>query len=128
MARILIIDDALFMRKLLMDILVAGGHEIVGEGANAKEAMEKFSVLKPDLMTLDIEMPQESGIDTLGAIRGIMHQDPQAKILMISSLGRQSVITEMLTAGACDFIVKPFQEALVIRTVERILGGKSQSG
>ena len=123
MARILIVDDALFMRKLLIDILVAGGHEIVGEGANAKEAMEKFSVLKPDLMTLDIEMPQESGIDALGAIRGIVHQNPQAKILMISSLGQQSIMAEMLAAGACDFIVKPFQEDRVIKTVDRILRG-----
>jgi len=128
MARILIIDDAPFMRKLLIDILAAGGHEIVGEGASAKEAMEKFSTLKPDLMTLDIVMPQESGIDALGALRAIMQENPKAKVLVVSSLGQQFIIAEMLTAGACDFIVKPFQEDLVIRTVDRILGGRSQSG
>ena len=124
MARILIVDDAVFIRKLLTDILVTQGHEIVGEGASAKEAIEKFAVLRPDLMTLDIEMPQESQIDALGAVISIMRDNPKAKILMVSSLKQQSIITEMLTAGACDFIVKPFQEDTIIKTVSRILGGK----
>jgi len=123
MARVLVVDDALFMRRLLIDILVSQGHEIVAEASNAKEAMEKFSVLKPDLMTLDIVMPQESGIDALGAIQGIIKENPKAKILMVSSLGQQSIIAEMLAAGACDFIVKPFQQDLIVRTVNRILKG-----
>ncbi len=122
MARILIVDDAMFMRKLLIDIFVAHGHEIVGEGKSAKDAIEKFSVLKPDLMTMDIVMPQELDIDTPEAVRRIMQENPKAKILMVSSLGQQSIITEMLSAGACGFIVKPFQKDMVIKTVNRILG------
>jgi two-component system chemotaxis response regulator CheY len=124
MARILIIDDAVFMRKMLADILADHGHVIVGEGSSAKEAIEKFSALKPDLMTLDIEMPEESGIDSLSAVQSIMQDNPTAKILMISSIGKQSVITQMLTAGACDFIVKPFQQDTILKSVCRILGGK----
>jgi two-component system chemotaxis response regulator CheY len=122
MAKILVVDDALFMRKLLIDILVAHGHEIVGEGSSAKDALEKFSALKPDLMTMDVVMPQESQIDTPEAIRRIIQENPKAKILMVSSLGQQSVITEMLIAGACDFIVKPFEHDTIIKTVNRILG------
>ena len=122
MARILVVDDAMFMRKLLIDIFVAHGHEIVGEGASAKEALEKFNALKPDLMTMDIVMPQESDIDTLHVVRRIIEETPKAKILMVSSLGHQSVITEMLVAGACDFIVKPFQNEQVVKTINRILG------
>ena len=122
MARILIVDDAVFMRKLLIDILVAQGHEIVGEGTSAKDAVEKFSALKPDLMTMDITMPQESGIDTPEAVRRIVQENPRAKILMVSSLGQQAVITKMLTAGACDFVVKPFKPDRIIQAVNRILG------
>jgi two-component system chemotaxis response regulator CheY len=122
-ARILIIDDALFMRKLLSDIFVAQGHEIAGVGASAKEAIEKFGILKPDLMTLDVEMPQESGVNTLEAVQIIMRDNPLAKIVMVSSISKQSVINQMLTAGACDFIVKPFKEDTVIRTVDRLLRG-----
>lgn len=123
MARILIIDDALFMRKLLTDILSTHGHVIVGEGKSAKEAIEKFTVLKPDLMTLDIEMPQESQIDALGAVQSIMQDNPKAKILMVSSLNKQSLITTMISAGASDFIVKPFEQEMILKTVDRILGG-----
>ena len=122
MARILVVDDAAFMRKLLIDIFVALGHEIIGEGASAKEALEKFNALKPDLMTMDIVMPQESDIDTLHVVRRIIEETPKAKILMVSSLGHQSVITEMHVAGACDFIVKPFQSEMVVKTINRILG------
>ena len=122
MARILIVDDAVFMRKLLIDILVAQGHEIVGEGTSAKDAVEKFSALKPDLMTMDITMPQESDIDTPEAVRRIVQENPRAKILMVSSLGQQAVITKMLTAGACDFVVKPFKPDRIIQAVNRILG------
>ncbi len=124
MARILIIDDAVFMRKMLGDILSAHGHVIVGVGASAKEAIEKFGVLKPDLMTLDIEMPQESGINSLGALQSILRDNPAAKIIMISSVSKESVITQMIDAGACDFIVKPFQQDMVVKTVNRILGGE----
>lgn len=124
MARILIIDDTAFMRKLLTDILSTHGHVIVGVGASAKDAIEKFSALKPDLMTMDIEMPEESGIDTLGAVQLITRDNPTAKILMVSSLSEESIIKAMLAAGACDFIVKPFEQEMIVKTVGRILGGK----
>jgi len=123
MARILIIDDAVFMRKMLCDILAEHGHVIVGVGASAKEAIEKFGILKPDLMTLDIEMPQESGINSLGALQSILKDNPMAKIIMISSISKESVINQMIEAGACDFIVKPFEQDMVVKTVNRILGG-----
>ena len=124
MARILIIDDAVFMRKMLVDILSDHGHVIVGEGASAKEAIEKFSALKPDLMTMDIEMPEESGIDSLSAVQCIMREYPAAKIIMVSSINKPSVVTQMLSAGACDFIVKPFQQDMILKSVGRILGGE----
>ena len=122
MARILIVDDAIFMRKLLGDIFVTQGHEIVGEGENAKDAVEKFKALKPDLMTLDIVMPPAADLDTPEAIRQIMKENPKAKILMVSSMGQQSIITEMLKAGASDFIVKPFEQSKIIKMVNRLLG------
>ena len=121
MAKILIVDDAVFMRKMLSDIFIAEGHEIVGEGESARDAVEKFKALKPDLMTLDVVMPQAGGIDTPGAIRQIMAENSNAKVLMVSSMGQQSIITEMLKAGASDFIVKPFEQSTVIKTVGRIL-------
>ena len=122
MARILVIDDAVFMRKLFVDTLTGQGHEIVGEGRNAKEAVAKFNALKPDLMTMDIVMPRESGIDTPEAVRQIIQENPNAKIIIISSQDQQDIITEMLKAGACDFILKPFRRETVIKTVNRILG------
>jgi len=123
MARILIVDDAIFMRKLLSDILTAEGHEIVGEGTSAMEAIEKFYSLKPDLMTLDIEMPEVSQINSLEAVQTIMRDNPTARIIMVSSISKQQVINQMLMAGACDFIVKPFHQETVINTVSRLLGG-----
>jgi two-component system, chemotaxis family, chemotaxis protein CheY len=122
MARILIVDDSILMRTALADILTAGGHTIVGEAASAKEAVEKYNALQPDLMTSDVVMPVEAGIDTQDAVGQIIEQNPQAKILMVSSIGQPYVITEMIKAGARDFIIKPFDPALVIKTVNRILG------
>lgn len=121
MARVLIVDDAMFMRKLLSDIIAAQGHLIVGEASTAKEAVEKFNALTPDLVTMDIVMPQEDGIDTKEAIQKILLKNARAKVLIVSSLGQQAIIEEMLAAGASDFIVKPFQQDAVIRAMNRLI-------
>ena len=121
MAKILIVDDAIFMRKMLSDILVKDGHEIVGEAENAKEAVNLYKKLKPDVMTLDIIMPEVEGIDALKAIREINSEDPQARILMVSAMGQQETVVEAIQAGAKDFIVKPFQPSNVTSAVKRLL-------
>lgn len=120
MAKILIVDDAVFMRKMLSDILVKEGHEIVGEAENAKEAIDLYKKLKPDMMTLDIIMPDVDGVDAIGAIKDIKHHDPKAKILMVSAMGQQELVVESIQAGAMDFIVKPFQPSNVTGAVARL--------
>ena len=124
MARILIVDDSAMMRQLLVDILAAQGHDIVGQAKTAQEAVEQYKALRPDLVTLDVVMPERSDVSTLDAVGQIMKENPRAKILMVSSIGQPYVITAMLDAGARDFIIKPFQPHMVVQTVERILGGK----
>lgn len=121
MARILIVDDALFMRRMLSDILSEAGHEIVGEAANAKEATTLYAQLKPDLMTLDIIMPEIDGMTTLDAIKKIKLMDENANIIMVSAMGQQSVIAESIQAGAKGFIVKPFQKINVINAVNKLI-------
>lgn len=121
MAKILIVDDAIFMRKMLSDILVKDGHQIVGEAENAKEAVNLYKKLKPDVMTLDIIMPEVEGVDALKAIREINSEDPQARILMVSAMGQQETVVEAIQAGAKDFIVKPFQPSNVTSAVKRLL-------
>jgi len=121
MARILIVDDALFMRRMLSDILSEAGHEIVGEAANAKEATALYTQLKPDLITLDIIMPEIDGMTTLDAIKKIKSVDENAKIIMVSAMGQQSVVAESIQAGAKDFIIKPFQKINVINAVNKLI-------
>ncbi|MEO0241330.1 MAG: response regulator [candidate division WOR-3 bacterium] len=116
--RVLIVDDARFMRKLLGDILKRGGYEICGEAATGAEAIKLYKELKPDIVTMDIIMPDMSGID---AVREILKIDPNAKILMVSAMGQQALVLESLQAGAKDYIVKPFQPMRVLEAVERIL-------
>lgn len=120
MASVLIVDDALFMRKILADILKQAGHEIVGEASNAKEAIERYALLKPDFITLDIVMPEIDNITALEAIKKIKEMDHQAKIIMVSAMGQQDIIAESIQAGAKDFIVKPFQEANVINALNKL--------
>ena len=121
MAKILIVDDAVFMRKMLSDILTKDGHEIVGEAENAKEAVNLYKKLKPDVVTLDIIMPEVEGIDATKAIKEITASDPNAKILMVSAMGQQEMVVESIQAGAKDFIVKPFQPSNVTSAVKRLL-------
>lgn len=120
MSKILIIDDALFMRKLLGDILKKAGHDVIGEGQNAKEAVELYKKLKPDVLTLDIIMPEVDEITSLKAVKVIKSFDPGAKIIMVSAMGQQPIITELIEAGAKDFIIKPFEELNVINAVQKL--------
>ena len=118
MAKILIVDDAAFMRTLLKNILFPKGYEIAGEAENGAIADEKYKALKPDLVTMDIVMPDMGGID---AVREIVKQDPNAKILMCSAMGQQALVVEAIQAGAKDFVVKPFQPSRVLEAVQRVL-------
>ncbi len=116
---VLIVDDAIFMRTMIADILKQAGFEIVGEAATGVEAVQKYKELKPDLVTMDIVMPDMGGID---AVREIIKQDPNARILMCSAMGQQGLVVEAIQAGARDFVVKPFQPSRVLEAVQRLLG------
>lgn len=118
MARILIVDDAKFMRLTLSNILTKAGHQIVGEGENGREAVELYNQLKPDIITLDITMPQMSGIE---ALKEIKKNHPQAKVIMCSAMGQQRMVLEAIEAGAKDFIVKPFEEGKILEAINRVL-------
>ncbi len=117
-ARVLIVDDAAFMRMLLKDIITKAGFEVVGEASNGKEAVEKYKELKPDIVTMDITMPEMNGIEAVKEIKKI---DPNAKIIMVSAMGQQAMVIEAIQAGARDFIVKPFQPARVIEALKKLV-------
>ena len=119
MARVLVVDDAAFMRKMVTDALTGGGHEIVGEAGNGAEAVERFQELRPDVMTLDITMPEKDGI---AALKEIVALDPGAKVVMCSALGQESKVLESIKLGAKDFVVKPFQADRVGDAVGKALG------
>jgi two-component system chemotaxis response regulator CheY len=118
MARVLIADDASFMRQMIREIIEPEGHEIVGEATNGIEAMEHYSELLPDVVTMDIVMPKRSGID---AVKGIVTEHPTACVVMCSALGQEALVMEALQAGARDFIVKPFKPESVISTLKKVL-------
>lgn len=116
--RILIVDDAAFMRMMIKDILVKNGFEVVGEAADGAQAIEKYMELKPDLVTMDITMPEMDGIQ---ALKEIKEKDPSATIIMCSAMGQQAMVIDAISAGAKDFIVKPFQADRVIEAIEKAL-------
>ncbi|HET8725046.1 MAG TPA: response regulator [Anaeromyxobacteraceae bacterium] len=117
--KVLIVDDAAFMRNMIRDIFASGGFEVVGEAANGLEAVEKYRELRPDLTTMDIVMPFKSGIE---ATREIVKVDPHAVVVMCSALGQEALVMEAIEAGASDFIVKPFKSEDVIAVVRKVLG------
>jgi two-component system chemotaxis response regulator CheY len=121
MAKILVVDDAIFTRKLLTDILKKDGHEIAGEAETAAEAVKKYNQLKPDIVTMDIIMPEKEGLDGIGAVKAIIKDDPGAKIIMVSAMGQQEMIVDAIHAGAKDFIVKPFQPSNVLNSINKLL-------
>ncbi|KIY21471.1 MULTISPECIES: response regulator [Mesobacillus] len=118
MARILIVDDAKFMRITLTNILRKANHEIVGEAENGREAVMLYRELKPDLVTMDITMPEMSGLE---AVKEIKKDFKDAKIIMCSAMGQQKMVVDAIEAGAKDFIVKPFDDSQVIDSVSRVL-------
>ena len=119
MARVLVVDDAAFMRKMVTDALTKGGHEVVGEAGNGVEALVQYRDLKPDLTTLDITMPEKDGLATL---KELIELDPGAKVVMCSALGQESKVLESIKLGAKDFVVKPFKPDRVIEAVGKALG------
>ena len=118
MARVLVVDDAVFMRKVVSDALNKGGHEVIGEAANGQEAVDQFQSLKPEVMTLDITMPEKDGLAALQEIIGL---DPSARVIMCSALGQESKVLESIKIGAKDFIVKPFKAERVLGAVDKAL-------
>ncbi len=123
MANIMIVDDSKFTRKMLSDILIEKGHQIVGEAENAEEAVELYERLKPDLVTLDIIMPEVEGTDAISALREMIRVNPKARVIIVSAMGQQEVVEECIQAGARDFIVKPIQPSNVAGVVGSVLNG-----
>ncbi|CAG7642709.1 Chemotaxis protein CheY [Paenibacillus solanacearum] len=114
----MIVDDAAFMRMMLRTILAEQGHEIVAEAANGAEAFQAYVAHRPDLVTMDITMPE---VDGIAALKDIRATDPQAKIIMCSAVGQKAMVVEAIAAGAKDFLVKPFQQERVIASVNKVL-------
>ena len=112
--RILVADDAAFMRMMIKDILVKNGYEIAGEAGNGKEAVEQYQKLKPDLVLMDITMPVMDGIEALKEIRAA---DPSARVIMCTAMGQEAMVIECIKAGARDFIVKPFTANRVLESI-----------
>jgi two-component system chemotaxis response regulator CheY len=117
-ARVLIADDASFMRQMIREIIEPEGFEVVGESTDGMEAVDHYKELHPDLVTMDIVMPKKSGID---AVKDILAQHPDARIVMCSALGQETLVMEALQAGAKDFIVKPFKPDNVLATLSKVL-------
>jgi two-component system, chemotaxis family, chemotaxis protein CheY len=116
--KILIVDDATFMRMMLKDILVKNGYEVIGEAGNGEEAVQKYKELNPDLVLLDITMPEKSGIE---ALKEIKEFDANAKVVMCSAMGQQSKVMEARELGSVDFVVKPFQAGRVLEAISNAL-------
>lgn len=119
MAKIMVVDDAAFMRMMLRTMLIEGGHEVVAEAANGLEAVQIYMKVKPELVTMDITMPEMDGVEAVKEIRKL---DPAAKIVMCSAMGQKAMVVEAITSGAKDFIVKPFQKERLLDTVNKVVG------
>ena len=116
---ILVCDDAAFMRMMIKDILTKNGYTVAGEAENGMKAVEKYTELKPDLVLMDITMPEMDGIQALKKIKEL---DPAASVIMCSAMGQQAMVIESIQSGAKDFIVKPFQADRVIEAVKKVVG------
>jgi two-component system chemotaxis response regulator CheY len=118
MAKILIVDDAAFMRMMIKEILTKNGFDVVGEASDGVQAIEKFKELEPDLVTMDITMPEMDGVTALKEIKKI---NPNSKVIMCSAMGQQAMVIDAIQAGAKDFIVKPFQAERVLEAINKTL-------
>lgn len=114
MSRLLLVDDAIFMRKMLGDILMKNGHLVVGEASNGNEAYAQYKALKPDIVMMDITMPECDGIT---GVKKIMGEFPDAIIIMCSAMGQKGMVMQAIAAGAKDFVVKPFSASKIIESV-----------
>lgn len=119
MKKVLIVDDAAFMRMALKSILERSGFQVVGEASNGIIGVQKYMELKPDVVTMDITMPEMDGIETLTEIRKI---DPNSKVVMVTAVGQESIVRQSVILGAKSFIVKPFKDEHVIKTLSQVLG------
>jgi two-component system, chemotaxis family, chemotaxis protein CheY len=119
MARVLIVDDAAFMRMMIKDILEKNGFQVVGEASNGIKAVELYKKERPDVVTMDITMPDMDGIE---AVKEIKAFDPGAKVIMCSAMGQQTMVMDAIRAGAKDFIVKPFQADRVLEAIRKAVG------
>lgn len=118
MANVLVVDDAAFMRMTIKKMLEAHGHTVVGEAGNGLEAIKKYSELNPDVVMLDITMPEMNGAD---ALKNIKQLNPAARVIICSAMGQQAMVAQAIQYGAKDFIVKPFEEDRLIASVEKIM-------
>lgn len=118
MSKVLIVDDAAFMRMMLKDILEKNGFDVVGEAPNGLKAVELYQNVRPDIVTMDITMPDMDGIEAVKRIKAI---DSSAKIIMCSAMGQQNMVMDAIKAGARDFIVKPFQGDRVVEAINKVL-------
>ncbi|MFW5648601.1 MAG: response regulator [Candidatus Alkaliphilus sp. MAG34] len=118
MARVLIVDDAAFMRLSIRTMLEKNGFEVIGEARNGLEAVQKYRDLNPDIVTMDITMPKVTGVD---ALKIIMGYDPDAKVIMLSAMGQESMVKEAVLNGAKSFIVKPFKEEHLVKTLRNLI-------
>lgn len=121
MASVLVVDDAIFMRISLRNTLEKLSHTVVGEAANGEEAIDKYSIHQPDLCLMDITMPE---VDGIAAIKGIRSKHPQAKIIVVSSMGQKHMVLEAMKAGAAHFVVKPFSEQSLVDAINKVLPPK----
>ena len=118
--RILIVDDSFYMRTMLKNMLTDAGYDVVGEAANGQQALEMAVATTPDLITLDVILPDNTGLDVL---KGIRQQQPDAKVVMCSAVGQETIVTEAMENGALAYIVKPFSEERVLEIVGNALQG-----
>lgn len=117
--KVLIVDDAAFMRMMIKNVLTQNGYEVAGEASNGQEALVLYDKLKPDLVTLDITMPEMDGIQTL---KELLKMDPSANVIMVTAMGQQQLVIEAIQVGAKDFVVKPFQPDRLLEAVRKALG------
>lgn len=119
MAKVLVVDDAAFMRMSIQKMLAANGHEMIGEAENGVEAIKKYMELKPDIVLLDITMPEMNGVEALKEIKA---KDPAAKVVICSAMGQQAMVAQAIQNGAKDFVVKPFEVDRLIAAIDRVMG------
>jgi len=118
MAKVMVVDDAVFMRMTIKKMLEAHGHSVIGEAGNGVEAVKKYVEIKPDVVLLDITMPEMNGVDALKRIKEV---DAKAKVIICSAMGQQAMVAQAIQSGAKDFVVKPFEEGRLVAAVDRVM-------